>query len=231
MNVNEALAAAEVHQIGGLENGSGWGFRYSERGVEWRDDSGDAPEWHWLCDPLEVAADTRDTGSENWGRLLVFEDRDGVRHEWAAATADLSRGQSGEVIAHLARLGFVPPVSAQAKIRLLQYIVTARPAARLRAVGRVGWKGRFLYSRTPPMAAAPANGYGSSWKGCPSSTATGLQAIWENGSGASRRLRLGILDWCLQSAAPLPGRCYIFWARKAVGFIFGGRRRSGSRRR
>ena len=141
MGAEEAFVNAEVHQIGRLENGSGWGFRYSVSGVEWRDDSGDAPEWRRLCDPLEVAADTRDAGSENWGRLLVFEDRDGVRHEWAAAAADLTRSQSGEVIAHLARLGFIPPVSQRDKTRLLEYITTAQPKARLKAVGRVGWEG------------------------------------------------------------------------------------------
>ena len=151
MNVKEAFAVAKkFEQQSSLENGAKWGFRYSGRGVEWRDDEG---EWHWLCDPLEVAADTRDAGSENWGRLLMFEDRDGVRHEWAAATADLSRGQSGEVIAHLARLGFVPPVSTQGKSRLLQYIVTAPGrsspgswpsrlgGAGLRAPGRILWWG------------------------------------------------------------------------------------------
>ena len=88
MSAEEAFADAEVHQISGLGNSSGWGFRYSVSGVEWRDDGGDSPEWRRLCDPLEVAADTRDAGSENWGRLLVFEDRDGVRHEWAAAAAN-----------------------------------------------------------------------------------------------------------------------------------------------
>ena len=105
MSAEEAFVNAEVHQIGGLENGSGWGFRLLEHGVEWRDDSGDAPEWRRLCDPLEVAADTRDAGSENWGRLLVFKDRDGVTHEWAAAAADPSRSQSGAGSAPLARPG------------------------------------------------------------------------------------------------------------------------------
>ena len=86
-----------------LLNGPEWIYRLRKDGVEWRDDSGDASEWRRLCDPIEVAADTRDSGSENWGRLLVFEDRDGVRHEWAAPTADLARAQSGEVIVYLTR--------------------------------------------------------------------------------------------------------------------------------
>ncbi len=124
-----------------LENGTSWGFRLTTAGVEWRDDHGDEPEWRWLCDPLEVAANTRDAGSENWGRLLVFEDRDGVTHEWAAAAADLARTQSGEVIVHLARLGFIPPATAKGKSMLIQYILTAQPKARLRVVGRVGWEG------------------------------------------------------------------------------------------
>ena len=109
MNITTAVTDADrFEQPNLLENGPQWGFRLMEHGVEWRDDSSNPPEWRRLCDPLEVAADTRDAGSENWGRLLVFEDRDGVRHEWAAAAADLSRTHSGEVIAHLARLGFVP---------------------------------------------------------------------------------------------------------------------------
>ena len=121
-----------------LANGPDWKFRYSGKGVELCDAKG---KWRWLCDPLEVAADTRDAGSENWGRLLVFRDRDGVRHEWAAPTADLSRTQSGEVIAHLARLGFETPVHGNDKNRLIEYILTARPKARFRAVGRIGWEG------------------------------------------------------------------------------------------
>jgi len=91
-------------------NGLKWGYQLQKDGVYWRDESGETPEWRRLCDPIEVAADIRDPGSENWGRLPVFEDRDGVCHEWAAPVADLSRTQSGEVVAHLARLGFAIPV-------------------------------------------------------------------------------------------------------------------------
>ena len=141
MSVQEAFATAEVHKAQGLLNGPEWSYQLRKDGVYWRDDSGKTPKWRWLCAPIEVAADTRDAGSENWGRLLVFEDRDGKRHEWAAPAADLSRTQSGEVIAHLARLGFVPPTSPRDKNKLIKYLFTALPAARLKAVGRVGWEG------------------------------------------------------------------------------------------
>ncbi len=196
MSVKENFTdAAKVHQIDGLENGSSWGFRYSERGVEWRDDEG---EWHWLCDPLEIAANTRDAGSENWGRLLMFEDRDGVRHEWAAATADLSRGQSGEVIAHLARLGFVPPVSTQGKNRLLQYIMTARPAARLRAVGRVGWEG--------PVFVLPDASYGGG----------SGERVWFQLEGVpvehSYRIAGDLSEWRRRIAAPSAGNTRLVFA-------------------
>ena len=141
MSMQEEFAAAEIHRPQGLLNGPKWGYRLRKDGVEWRDEKGKTPKWRRLCDPIEVVADTRDSGSENWGRLLVFEDRDGVRHEWPAPAADLSRTQSGEVIAHLARLGFVPPTSQRDKNKLIEYLFTALPAARLKSVGRVGWEG------------------------------------------------------------------------------------------
>ena len=141
MSIQQAYVAAEVHKAEGLLNGREWGYRLRKDGVYWLDESGETPKWRWLCDPIEVIADTRDSGSENWGRLLAFEDRDVVRHEWAAPVADLSRTQSSEVIAHLARRGFAIPVPYKDKNRLIEYIITARPAARLTAVGRVGWAG------------------------------------------------------------------------------------------
>ena len=199
MNVKEAFAAAETYeQQSPLENGPQWGFRLLEHSVEWRDDSGDAPEWRRLCDPLEVAADTRDAGSENWGRLLVFKDRDGVTHEWAAAAADLSRTQSGDVIAHLARLGFVPPVSMRDKNRLVEYIVTARPTARFRAVGRVGWEG--------PVFVLPDASYGGD----------SGERIWFQLEGAqvehSYRTAGDLAEWQRRIAKPSAGNTRLVFA-------------------
>ena len=140
MSINQALAAAEVHQVEGPSADLEWGYRNSNYGVEWRDKNG---KWHWLCESLEIAADTRDVGSKNWGRQLSFKDRDGVGHQLIVSAADLSRTPS-DVIATIAGQGFVPPVSARDKQLLIGYILTACPEARLRVVSRVGWEGKVF---------------------------------------------------------------------------------------
>lgn len=137
MSVEKAFSAAQIYQIEGLSNGPDWDYQLSGDGVEWRDDEGG---WHWLCQPIEVVACTRDGGSENWGRQLNFTDRDGVEHQLIVSAAALTRTQSNEIIARLAGLGFVPPVSTRDKNKLVEYILTACPTARLRVVGQIGWE-------------------------------------------------------------------------------------------
>lgn len=124
-----------------LLNGTEWGFRLTSSGVEWRDDSADEPSWRRLCGPLAVVADTRDSRSDNWGRLLAFADRDDVRHEWAASMAEISRGMAGEVISTLAAMGLEVPTSARDKAKLIDYITTAKPNTACRCVSRIGWDG------------------------------------------------------------------------------------------
>ena len=121
-----------------------------------------------------------------------------MTHEWAASAADLSRTQSGDVIAHLARLGFVPPVSMRDKNRLVEYIVTARPMARLRAVGRVGWEGSVFV--------LPDASYG----GKPG------ERIWFQLEGApvenSYRTAGGIAEWQRRIAEPSAGNTRLVFA-------------------
>ncbi len=140
MTFKEACAVAEVHQVKGPSTYPEWDYKNSDYGVQWRDGKG---KWHWLCEPLEIAADTRDIGSKNWGRLLIFKDRDGAEHQLVVSAADLSRTPS-DVIATIAGQGFVPPVSARDKQLLIGYILTARPEARWRVVSRVGWEGKIF---------------------------------------------------------------------------------------
>jgi hypothetical protein len=37
----------------------------------------------WVCSPLQIVANTRDGQGSEWGRLLVWADRDGREHRWA----------------------------------------------------------------------------------------------------------------------------------------------------
>jgi len=145
VNVTAAAAFAQAdtfvpEEETGLKNGTNWPFRLTTKGVEWRDDRGDAPEWRWLCGKLEVIGDTRDIDGENWGRLLAVEDRDGKRHEFPVAAAELHR-QSGEVISQLASFGLDISTGVQNRNRVLNYLITAQPKKRLRNVSQIGWAG------------------------------------------------------------------------------------------
>jgi len=106
-------------------------------------------EPQWICSPLEVAALTRDANGCEWGRLLVFADRDGQEHRWAMPMAMLA-GSGEELRAELLRLGLEITTVAQRRGKLAEYIGQARPEAKARCVLRTGWHdGAFvLPSRT-----------------------------------------------------------------------------------
>lgn len=97
-------------------------------------------EPQWICSPLQVAADTRDGHGSEWGRLLVFADRDGQEHRWAMPMAMLAGGGE-ELRAELLRQGLEITSMAQRRTRLLDYIAQARPGAKARCVLRTGWHG------------------------------------------------------------------------------------------
>ncbi|MBF0427211.1 MAG: DUF927 domain-containing protein [Magnetococcales bacterium] len=46
-------------------------------------DGDEVPEPVWICSPLHITARTRDSGQNNHGRLLEFDDPDGHLHSWA----------------------------------------------------------------------------------------------------------------------------------------------------
>ena len=120
-----------------------WPFRLTERGVERRveDEETGEVEWHWLCSRLEVAADTRNVSGEDWGRLLVVTDRDGKRHEWPMPMSMLA-GDGTAYRERLLSLGLVLSSARYAREWLAEYIQTARPKGKARAVNRLGWAGR-----------------------------------------------------------------------------------------
>ena len=131
----------EEHARRVLKNKASWPFDLTETALRYRDDSSDELTWHYLCPRIEVLADTRDAKGENWGRLIGFKDRDGRWHEFAAPMAQITRGPQGEIIAHLAYLGFEVPISAKGKTRLLQYLSEAEPYDRFLCVSQIGWYG------------------------------------------------------------------------------------------
>lgn len=97
----------------------------------------------WVCPPLTVAAYLRDLSGENWGRLLIFDDADGIEHRWGMPMRMLSGGGE-EMRAELLRLGFDVPSSQRNRNLLTDYILQSKPEARARCVERAGWHGRVF---------------------------------------------------------------------------------------
>ncbi len=96
-----------------------------------------------VCPPLRVVAYLRDTGNENWGLLLEFEDNDSVTHRWALPWQML-KGSGEEMRGELLRLGFFVPMAGRARTLLGEYLSQARPKQTARSVERVGWHERVF---------------------------------------------------------------------------------------
>lgn len=93
----------------------------------------------WICDPLEVAAVTRDDRGGEWGRLLEWKDRDRRLHRWAMPCEVLA-GSGDELRAALLR-GGLAITSSRHRHRLADYIAQANPEKKARSVSRTGWAG------------------------------------------------------------------------------------------
>ncbi|TCO80485.1 uncharacterized protein (DUF927 family) [Plasticicumulans lactativorans] len=116
-------------------------------GVYWfpvdRDGESLPPEM--ICSPLEVIAYTREKAGaalpSNWGRLLVFEDLEGHRHEWAMP-AEMLGGSGEDLRRELLRQG-LPWITGnpRSRTKLGDYLLQARPDAYARCVERTGWHG------------------------------------------------------------------------------------------
>ncbi len=101
----------------------------------------------WLCSPLQVLALTRDEGSRNWGRLLQWQDNDGVVHRWAMPMEAL-QGDGNEVWRELARLGVSISTSPKARTLLSNFLQNPAVTQRARCVERMGWHGSVYVTAT-----------------------------------------------------------------------------------
>ncbi|RQS00230.1 DUF927 domain-containing protein [Burkholderia sp. Bp8991] len=113
------------------------GFLVTDRGVFYKEDDGTP---HWICSPLHVRALVRDRASENWGRLLEWNDADGHPHVWAMPM-EMLRSDGADMRGELARLGLDIAPGNKARNKLTEYVTCARPMARGRCVTRTGWHG------------------------------------------------------------------------------------------
>jgi putative DNA primase/helicase len=93
-----------------------------------------------VCSPLEIVALTRDTDGREWGRLLVIEDPDGKKHDWAMPMSLLA-GDGTACREELLSLGLRIAPGPKTRGRLQLYISMTQPRARVRCVTRTGWHG------------------------------------------------------------------------------------------
>lgn len=94
----------------------------------------------WICSPLRVAAATRDMQGSEWGRLLIFPDRDGHEHRWTMPMRMLS-GNGEELRGELLSEGLTITSSGRDRQKLVDYIGRERPDIIARCVRRTGWHG------------------------------------------------------------------------------------------
>lgn len=64
---------------------AGGRFRLTDKGLTFIgiDKDGNPLPLRWICSPLYVVAKTRDAHGNEWGRLLEWQDDDGIMHQWA----------------------------------------------------------------------------------------------------------------------------------------------------
>lgn len=124
-----------VIRRGGIRAGVFWiDSKTDDEGVE----TDQAPLW--ICSALSIDALTRDEAGSDWGRLLVFNDRDSRRHQWAMPCAMLAT-DGADLRAELLRQGLDISSNAKARKLLIDYIQQANPPVTARCVTRTGWHG------------------------------------------------------------------------------------------
>jgi putative DNA primase/helicase len=91
-----------------------------------------------ICSRLEIVARTRDQVNENHGRLLMFQDPDGVVHFWPMPM-ELLAGDGAPYRQELLSKGLRIAPGKNARQLLTNYIQCAKPAQTARCVQKTGW--------------------------------------------------------------------------------------------
>nr|WP_258957726.1 DUF927 domain-containing protein [Legionella sainthelensi] len=132
---------------------AGGKFHINNKGVFYFviDKDGNELPPRWICSPLHVIAKTRDAHNGEWGRLLEWQDDDGITHQWAMPLA-LLQGDASEVRRELVRLGLTISPGHHARDLLTSYVQVFPVEARARCVDKLGWHNKVFV--TPNMLLA-----------------------------------------------------------------------------
>jgi len=140
-----AKRTKETKQAAQLADGVPHGFTIERHGVFFTPEGTDGKPGTPMrvCSPLRVTALIRDRSSENWGRVIEFNDADGIEHKWAIP-AEMLAGDGLDVRRELSRLGLAIGSGIAAKNRLSQYLIESAPKVRARCVQQTGWFGNVF---------------------------------------------------------------------------------------
>ncbi|MGM3175243.1 DUF927 domain-containing protein [Dickeya lacustris] len=94
-----------------------------------------------ICSPLRVTAITCDIDGSNYGRLLEWEDTNGIQRKWAMPMEML--GGSGEELRRVLLVNGLSYINTngQARAHLMEYISLCKPDRKVTCVDKTGWHG------------------------------------------------------------------------------------------
>lgn len=94
----------------------------------------------WISAPLEILAQSRDASNGSWGRVVSFNDVEGVTHRLIISMAEI--GGNGDLVRQkLLEQGLRISPDKSAKDLLIRYLNDACPQQLARMVKRFGWHG------------------------------------------------------------------------------------------
>ncbi|MGQ6014363.1 alkaline-shock protein [Serratia marcescens] len=115
-------------------------FLWFDKAVNDDGDSGQTRQIK-ICSPLRVTAITCDADGGKFGRLLEWEDSNGINHQWAMPMTVLAgSGQELREVLLENGLHFIS-VNGAARGYLMEYISTCRPVRKVTCVNKTGWHG------------------------------------------------------------------------------------------
>nr|WP_321269050.1 DUF927 domain-containing protein [uncultured Tolumonas sp.] len=126
----------EMHKNEGVWGRAGVYFYGPEK------NSGEPASPQWICSPLDITAKTRDTDSEEWGRLLEWRDPDGIKKVWGMPES-LLMGDMSAILAPLASGGL--DIGCNTKKLVIAYIGSQNLKQRAYCVAKTGWAAPSVY--------------------------------------------------------------------------------------
>lgn len=110
-----------------------------------------------ICSPIRVTAITCDTDGGKFGRLLEWDDSNGIKHQWAMPMTVLAgSGQEMREVLLDNGLHFIS-VNGAARGYLMEYLSTCRPVRKVTCVEKTGWHGSVYVLQDEVIGSGASN--------------------------------------------------------------------------